>query len=261
MPHVLILAVVQGLTEFLPISSSGHLALLQQLFGLKEGALFLDVVLHVGTLGSVLCVYRREAARLLRLDRLALAYVGALAVGTLPAVAVGLLLKESIASLFASTLPVALALLVTGVLLLSTRAARPACAEETDAWQPCAPAPWRALVIGGAQALAILPGLSRSGATITASLWMGLPRAEAARFSFLLSVPAILGALVLHLVEGVPTEGASVAELLAGALVAFGVGLLAIRWTTRAVIARHFWRFAFYCFALGLAALSVATLG
>lgn len=256
MLDILLLAVVQGLTEFLPVSSSGHLVLLQHLLGSREGDLFLDVVLHVGTLGSVLLVYRREVRRLLRLDRPARGYVLALAVGTLPAVAVGLLLKDLIESAFASPVYAAVGLLLTGGLLLSTRVAR-AGQDLPEPWEP-RPVPVRtSLLVGCAQALAICPGISRSGATIASSLWLGLGRAEAARFSFLLSVPAIAGALVLQLLDGDLATRSGPVSLALGALVALAVGLVAIRWTALAVVQRHFWKFSIYVFALGLVALGV----
>ena len=124
MLDLLILAVVQGLTEFLPVSSSGHLVLLQHVFGSHEGDLFLDIVLHCGTLGSVLVVYRREVLRLLKFDGAARRYVLALAVGTLPAVAAGLLLKDIIEAAFHAPLFAAVGLLITGGVLLSTRLAQ-----------------------------------------------------------------------------------------------------------------------------------------
>jgi undecaprenyl-diphosphatase len=260
MPDILammLLAVVQGLTEFLPVSSSGHLVLVQHLLATRQGDVFFDVILHLGTLGSVLVVYRRDVARLLRLDRPARAYVVSLAVGTLPAVAVGLLAKDAVERVFAEPVFAAGGLLVTAAILLSTRAV-PARDGGGGAWEPRAVAPWRALVIGAAQALAILPGVSRSGATIATSLWTGLGRADAARFSFLLSVPAIAGALVLHLADGIHGAGLSFAEaggLVLAAGLAFAVGLLAIRWTALAVVQAHFWKFAFYCAGLGVLAL------
>lgn len=256
MLEILLLAVVQGLTEFLPVSSSGHLVLLQSMLGSHEGDLFLDVVLHTGTLGSVLVVYRREVLRLLRLDAAARGYLLALAVGTLPAVAVGLLLKDAVEAVFASPVYAAVGLLLTGIVLLSTRAAQAAQGTEA-AWEPRPVALPRALVIGCAQAVAICPGISRSGSTIAASLWLGLPRAEAARFSFLLSVPAIGGALLLHLLDGEFTTRTGPLGLLLAACLAFLVGLLAIRWTALAVVQRHFWKFSFYVIPAGLVALIV----
>ena len=177
MLDVLLLAFVQGLTEFLPVSSSGHLVLLQNLLGSHEGDLFLDIVLHCGTLGSVLVVYRRELLRLLRLDGAARRYVLALAVGTLPAVLVGLLLKDLVEHAFHAPVFAGAGLLVTGVVLLSTRRVRSADAVP-EPWEPRAVPLAKALLIGCAQAVAICPGISRSGSTIAASLWLRLDRAE-----------------------------------------------------------------------------------
>jgi undecaprenyl-diphosphatase len=256
MLDILILAVVQGLTEFLPVSSSGHLVLLQNLLRTHEGNLLVNVVLHTGTLVSVLVVYRRDILRLLRFDAPALRYLVALAVGTLPAVVVGLLLKDLVEAAFAAPVWAAAGLLVTGLVLLSTRAARPA-AQAPGAWEPRPVPLGKAVLVGCAQALAICPGISRSGSTIAASLWLGLARAEAARFSFLLSVPAIGGALVLMLLGGEAEGQTGVPSLILAAAAAFAVGLLAIRWTALAVVEKHFWKFAFYVIPLGIVTLLV----
>lgn len=257
--QMIVLAVVQGLTEFLPVSSSGHLVLVQHFLETREGDVFFDIVLHVGTLGSVLVVYRREIIRLLRFDRPSLMYILSLAVGTLPAVAVGLLAKDLIENLFHSPVFAAGGLLYTAALLFSTRFARTGGRALAEPWEPLALAPVKALSIGVAQAVAILPGVSRSGSTIAASLWLGLPRAEAARFSFLLSIPAIGGALVLQLLSGEGQGRGDLLPLLVSALVAFGVGLLAIRWTALAVVQAHFWKFSIYCLVVGVAALFLLT--
>lgn len=257
--QMIVLAVVQGLTEFLPVSSSGHLVLFQHFLETREGDIFFDIVLHVGTLGSVLVVYRREVMRLLRFDQLSLKYILSLFVGTLPAVAVGLLAKDFIEGLFHSPVFAAGGLLYTAALLFSTRFSHQGGRALGEPWQPQALPPLKALSIGVAQAVAILPGVSRSGSTIAASLWLGLPRAEAARFSFLLSIPAIGGALVLQLLSGEGQARADLVPLLVSAVVAFAVGLLAIRWTALAVVQAHFWKFSAYCLVVGVVALFVLT--
>jgi len=254
--NMLLLAVVQGLTEFLPVSSSGHLVLFQHFLGVREGDVFFDIILHMGTLGSVLVVYRKEIFRLLKFDKPALGYLAGLVVGTVPAVVVGLAFKSTIESLFSSPVFAASGLILTSVLLFSTRYSAPGKALA-DPWVPSAP-PWpRALAVGAAQALAILPGVSRSGSTIAAGLWAGLPRAEAARFSFLLSIPAISGALVLQLLDGQAASTGEMGKLMLAGVVAFGVGLLAIRWTALAVVQAHFWKFSFYCLGLGVLVLLI----
>lgn len=254
MLEILLLAFVQGLTEFLPVSSSGHLVLMQSLLGAHAGDLFLDVVLHVGTLGSIMIAYRRELLRLARLDAPARRYVLALLVGTAPAVLVGLFLKDLIETAFQSPVYAGAGLLITGSLLLTTRLIT-ARAEAPGPWQPAAVPLAKALVIGCAQAVAICPGISRSGSTIAASLWLKLARAEAARFSFLLAIPAIAGALVLHLATTDLSTRTGAVGLVLGALTALAVGLLAIRLTALAVVRRHFWKFAFYVLPLGVVVL------
>lgn len=252
--HLILLAVVQGLTEFLPVSSSGHLVLVEHWLGAFTGDVFLNVVLHGGTLLAVLVVYARDIRRLLTFDALAVQYIVALVVGTLPAVAVGLLFQDAIEGLFSNPRAAAVALIVTGLFLFSTRTR--SGGERGRAigseWHPVSPPLGKALLIGCAQALAIMPGISRSGATIAASLWLGVGRAEAARFSFLLAVPAIAGALVLQVFDGIPATEATPVGLALGALAAFVVGLLAIRLTALMVVQRHFWKFSFYCLPLGL---------
>lgn len=252
--NMLLLAAVQGLTEFLPVSSSGHLVLFQHFLGVREGDVFFDIVLHVGTLGSVLVVYRREILRLLKCDRAALGYLASLAVGTMPAVVFGLAFKSQIEGLFLSPLFAAGGLVFTAGVLFSTRLA-PSGDPLGEPWEPRAPAMGRSFLIGLAQVFAILPGISRSGSTIAAALWTGLPRAEAARFSFLLSIPAVGGALVLQLLDGYSADGAETLKLALAGITAFAVGLVAIKWTALAVVQAHFWKFGFYCLLVGAAVL------
>ncbi len=250
--NMLILAAVQGLTEFLPVSSSGHLVLLQHFLSTREGDLFFDVVLHGGTLISVLVVYRRELLRLVRLDREALGYILALGIATVPAVIVGLLASDFVDRLFGEPRLASIGLVFTGIVLLSTRMVHgPSGSREPETWRPSPVAPGRALLIGCAQALAICPGISRSGSTIAAGLWLGLPRAEATRFSFLMAIPAIAGAVLLSLLKGAEATGVDAGTLVLAAVVSFAVGLLAIRLTALAVVKAHFWKFSFYCLAVG----------
>lgn len=255
--QMVILAVIQGLTEFLPVSSSGHLVLTQHFMGAMEGDLFFDIVLHVGTLGSVLVVYRKEIFRLLRFDKPALGYILSLVVATLPAVVVGLLAKDFIDGLFHSPLFAAGGLILTSLILFSTHLAKDPVSDLPEPWEPRPVPLLKSLLIGIAQGFAILPGISRSGSTIASSLWLRLPRAEAARFSFLLSIPAIGGALVLQLLGGEFAGRSDLGLLALAAVVAFVVGLLAIRWTALAVVQAHFWKFGFYCILAGLLAFLI----
>jgi undecaprenyl-diphosphatase len=205
----------------------------------------------------VLVAYRADVRRLLRLDAAARRYASALVVGTLPIVVFGLAFRATIEGLFHSPVFAASGLFVTAILLLSTRFSGNAVVAGAPAdAPPVAPRLRSALLIGCGQALAILPGISRSGSTIAASLWLGLPRAEAARFSFLLSIPAICGALVLQLSDrpALPSDWLS---LILAAATAFAVGLVALRWTALAVVQAHFWKFSIYCVVVGAVALVV----
>ncbi len=249
---MLVLAVVQGFTEFLPVSSSGHLVLIQHFLSTREGDLFFDVILHGGTLFSVLVVYRRELLRLLKFDSDSIRYITALAVATVPAVLVGLFAQDLVDRLFGAPRLASLGLVFTGLVLLSTRLAKPGQGDQGEDWSPRALPLTKALAIGCAQAFAICPGVSRSGSTIAASLWLGLPRREATRFSFLLAIPAIGGALVLNLIKGSEGNVVGLGTLILAAFVSFSVGLLAIRLTALAVVRAHFWKFSFYCILVGV---------
>lgn len=243
---LLILAVVQGLSEFLPVSSSGHLALGQMILGVGEGSLIEDVVLHAGTLVAVIVFYRAALLDLVRgffgggaepVDGIsARTYVGLLVLGNVPAIVVGFTLKDRIEGLFSSPWAVFAAMAATAVVLWSTR--------RVSAGQSV-PVAKTAFLIGCAQAIAILPGASRSGWTIAVALWLGLKPEAAARFSFLLSIPAILGALVLQLADGGTME-TPLGALALGFVAAALVGLFALRWLVALVRRMELFRFAIY---------------
>lgn len=249
---LLVLALVQGLTEFLPVSSSGHLVLVQHALGLEHASLTVDVALHVGTLCAVLVVYRRDVAAVARdLLRGRAAEALWIALGTLPAVVVGLTAKDAIERAFEAPRVAALGLFVTALLLAGGEAARRARAHEAPR-----PLGWRvALGVGLAQALAICPGISRSGSTIAAGLALGLAPAAAARFSFLLAIPAIAGAAVLQLPDA-RTEALPPAGTLALAVGVAGlVGWFALRLLLAFLGRGAFAWFALYCALLGTGVL------
>ncbi len=259
--QALVLGLIQGATEFLPISSSAHLVLTPWLLGWKDPGLAFDAFLHLGTLVAVLAYFWSD------LVALAVAWVRSLKerrltprakvawliiLGTLPAAVMGLGLEGFFEGLFAAPSRVALLLLVTGFILtlgewLRHREGR----MEGLSWLD-------ALLIGLAQGVAIAPGISRSGATISAGLWRGLGREEAARFSFLLAIPAILGAAALEfpsLLGG--TEGAGLA-IMVGFLAAAVSGYLAIRFLLGFLKRRSLYIFALYCWAVGGFALLIS---
>lgn len=252
----ILLAVIQGLTEFLPVSSSGHLALGSLIMDIPAEDISFEVVVHLGTLMAVLAVYMKDISRLLRgvlrrqKDSLALA--GVLALASVPAALAGFFLQDSISSLFGDPIAVSAMLIVTGCVLFGTR-----FLADGRRGRPTAAG---SLLVGVSQALALLPGISRSGFTISSGLLAGIRREEAARFSFLLSVPAILGAAVLKLGEAGSGE-AGISLMAAGFAVSALTGYAALRVLLRFLRAGKFSSFAWYCWLVGGAGLSISILG
>jgi undecaprenyl-diphosphatase len=268
--QALFLGVLQGITEFLPVSSSGHLALAQHLFGLREPQLFFDVAVHVATLMAVFVVFRADLLLMLTdclrffsrtpsaqptpasTDsrsgvRLALMIL----VGSLPTAVVGLLLRDVFQRFFTSPAIVGLCLWITGFFLVWSRWSRQH-RKHLDS-----PNVLDALMIGLVQGAAISPGVSRSGVTIVTGLLLGLRPETAFRFSFLLSIPAILGALaseIFHL-SGTYPEWHIVAV---GSFSAFVVGWAALGLLRSLVERGKLFYFAPYCFAVGTVALVIA---
>lgn len=241
--EAILLGVLQGLTEFLPVSSSGHLVIAQALLGIDEPMLTFDVFVHVGTLAAVFTVFWRDIWALLRrpFQRLTLLLI----VGTIPAALAGFFLQDFFAGLFSSLTAVAAALALTGVLLkISDNFTGQRRLEDMRLLD--------ALVVGLFQGVAIMPGLSRSGSTIFGSLLMGLKREEAARFSFLLSIPIILGAAAVQVKDISGAAGGLELQwtYLLGAAVAGLCGYAAIRVFLRLLAKKSLRYFAYYCWAL-----------
>lgn len=251
---VWVLAIVQGIAEFLPISSSGHLVVLGALMEIKDESATLEIILHAGTLASILVVYWQRIWALLRSDRRVLPL---LVVGTIPAAIVGLTIKKKFEFILHAPLLAGCMFLVTGGLLITLRWIPKGDTEyQKFSWG-------RALVVGCFQAFAILPGVSRSGSTIVGGRLLGLKNDDAVTFSFLLAIPAILGATVLamkDLIETPPTlDGIGV--LLSGAVVAFLVGLVSLRWLIRWSRQGRLDWFAFWCIPAGLIVIALWWLG
>ncbi len=247
------LGAIQGATEFLPVSSSGHLVVGQTLLGLEIQGVQFEVAVHVATLISVIVIYRDRILDLLsgvlKRDPGAWRYIGLLAVATLPAGLTGVFFRDIIQGLFESPFVPAIAFLVTGLILWSTRAAL-----GREDWKKPG---WRvALLIGFAQAFALIPGISRSGTTVAMALWLGVAAEEAAAFSFLMAIPAIAGAAVLQIPE-LASEGLTLsgAALAAGSIVAAVTGIVAIKAFVALLAKRAFHRFAIYCWGIGSAFL------
>jgi len=247
-PILLILAVVQGIAEFLPISSSGHLVILGDLLGNDEQLDLGDVniVLHVGTLFSIFVFYWRKILRLLNEDR---RIIPLIVLGTLPVVFIGLPLKLWADHWLENPFLAGCLLPVTGLILIWASRQQ----TGTDTYQQLGW--WQAIVIGTSQAFAVLPGLSRSGTTISAGLKLGLTAESAATFSFLLAIPAIGGAGVLETAKLL--KGAEMSTpwplLLMGMGVSFIVGLVSLSWLVRWLEHGKLQYFAYWCIPVGIA--------
>ena len=257
--EITILGVLQGLTEFFPVSSSGHLVLFQNLFGLKEPQIFADVMLHVGTLLSLVVFLRRDILALAHAFWLfcrnpkkfssdpRIKMIFALVLASVPTALIGYLFSDFFESLFASLRAVGLALIITGIYLLLTKFTRER--KRNFFFHP--------LIIGILQGAAIVPGFSRSGLTIGGALFLGWKREEAARFSFLLSIPAILGAAIFQF-QKIDKGSQPWSMLLVGTLVSSIFGYLALTLLLSVIKGGKFYSFSFYCFLAGLTALTVS---
>lgn len=247
--EALILGIIQGLTEFLPISSTGHLYLGRNLFNLQEAGLMLDTMLHLGTLVAVLIFYREEFMKILKKPFSKLTFL--LIIGTIPAVVIGLGFKDYFEEISKTGVTIGWEFLITGVFLWLADSIKNGHKKMEDiSYQD-------AFIIGTFQAAAIFPAISRSGMTIVAALWRKLDRETAAYFSFLLSTPAIAGAVVLQsfdLLEG-KGEEISLSALMVG-IVASGIfGYIAVKWMISYLKNHSLKPFAFYVWALGLVVL------
>ena len=264
----IVLGAVQGLTEFLPVSSSGHLVLLQKIFGVSEPTMLFDIMLHIGTLAAVFAVLWKDVLSILK--KLFQPLTAYLIIATVPAVIFALVLKKHIEAAFESGRFLGFAFLATAALLASAellsrraRRASDAAGNADDAGGKTANTMnWLdALVIGFLQAVAVIPGVSRSGATLSGALFRRLDRDFAARFSFILSIPAILGALVLELAKFAKGGGAAagggigMAAIVAGTASAAVTGFFAVRLMLKIVREKSLWGFAIYTGVLGLLVL------
>lgn len=259
--EVMVLGALQGLTEFLPVSSSGHLALAQMLFGLKEGGVALSVAMHAGTLLSTIVMLRKQigaavadGVRALRDPRSLSRTAGgrdviAVVLASLPTAVIGLALRDAVDAWTKSPIVVALGFVVTIGLLISSHFAR--------GGDRIVPTWLGAVIVGVCQGLAVVPGISRSGATITAALWLGVRRERSFELSMLMSLPAITGAVLLEArhIAGMP-GGAGIT--LAGAAIAFVTGIAALWVLRRLVVRGHFVWFVAWVGPVALATFALA---
>ena len=267
--HALLLGILQGITEFLPVSSSGHLVLAQMFFGFGDEMILFDVFLHFASLMAVLIVFRsvilelacdsvtelqREGPVVLlsaftSAGHPALRTVAALCIGTIPAVIIGVAFKDAIENVFfTSRLPVLGALTITGVILLLTLPFKKGTKQLTVL---------RGFVVGCAQAMAVVPGISRSGSTISAALFLGIDRERAGEFSFLLAIPVIAGATVFA-VHDLLTAGATTVQIgpvVVGMIAAFVSGWGALILLIKLIKRGRMGYFGFYCLAAAAAGI------
>ncbi|MDP5102055.1 MAG: undecaprenyl-diphosphatase UppP [Nonlabens sp.] len=253
----IILGVIQGLTEFLPVSSSGHLELGKAILGdnsVPEESLLFTVVLHFATALATVVVFRKDILELLKglfsftwneETQFALKIVASM----VPAVIVGLFFEEQLESLFnGNIILVGFMLIITGLLLFLAGRAKHTGKDIT--WKD-------AVIIGVSQAIAMLPGISRSGATISTSVLLGNDRAKAARFSFLMVVPLIFGKIAKDILSGdISLENTASTPLILGFIAAFVTGLIACTWMISLVRKAKLHYFSYYCFAVGIIAIA-----
>jgi undecaprenyl-diphosphatase len=259
--EALILGIIQGLTEFLPVSSSGHLELGKALFGsetLPAESMQFTVVVHGATALSTVFVFRKDIASILTglvqfKQNEQFFYSLKIILSMIPAAAIGLLFNEEIESLFdGQILLVGAMLAITGLLLFLADRAKQTRKSVSFG---------HALIIGIAQAIAILPGISRSGSTIATSVLLGIDKSSAARFSFLMVVPLILGKMAKDVKDGAfSAELSSSTPLIIGFIAAFVVGVIACTWMIQLVKKSKLKYFSYYCFAVGTLSIILSLL-
>lgn len=242
-----ILGIIQGITEFLPISSSGHLVIGQKVLGISVAGNVFEIVVHLGTLVSVLIVFWSDIWKLITSLKSTSTqkYVFAIVIGTLPAMVIGFVFKDVISEAFENIKVVAVTLMITGLILLTTKFINTKLKDISVG---------RGLLIGIAQGLAIIPGISRSGMTISLGMYLGIAPDKAAKFSFLLGIPAIFGAGLLtglDLMESrEPTLALSV--LIVGFVSSLLVGWISLKWLLGLIKSGKFHWFGVYCLLIGL---------
>ncbi|MBU0570844.1 MAG: undecaprenyl-diphosphate phosphatase [Candidatus Omnitrophica bacterium] len=247
--EAIISGIVQGVTEFLPISSSGHLVLLHHFLGLSKPSIFFDICLHVGTLGAVMIYFRKEIFLIIRERDLFM--ISCLVIGTIPAIIAAFLFKEHIELLFARPRVVAVMFIVTALVLFGGQYCLRTRNKKLKVKRG------GSFFVGLAQAVALLPGVSRSGTTISAALALGVEPETAFRFSFLLAIPAIIGAACYQALNIGPSDilPAEIPEYAAGTIAAFFVGLMVLPFLLKVIRSRRLYVFGVYCLLSGVSLL------
>ena len=247
--EAIIIGLVQGLTEFLPISSSGHLVILQKLLKINLPGNLIEVSAHLGTLLSIILIYKNDIYDLIISFKSSKTkdYIIIVAIATIPSVVFVLIAKSFILTLFESSRSVSFALIFTGIVLFISHYGNYTIKKLNIS---------KGLIIGIFQALAILPGISRSGMTISIALLLGIKNVEAAKFSFMLAIPAIFGAAILTLIETDLNEiDDLIFPLIAAAFIAFLSGYYALKFLIKILNKGKFYYFSIYCIFLGIISL------
>jgi undecaprenyl-diphosphatase len=243
--QVIVLSIIQGIAEWFPISSSGHLALAQNFFGFQN--LSFDVFLHFASILAVFVMFWKEIIRLLDIRKKEnFRYLLLIVLGIIPAGVIGFLFKSKIEEFFSSMFYLGIFFIISGILVYSTKFFRAGRKENLN-W-------FDSLFIGIFQAVAILPGISRSGATISSGIYRGLNKQEAVKFSFLMAIPVVLGAAVLELKDLVASD-INYSLLIISFVITFIVSLFAIKVLLRIIKTDNFYLFGIYNFILGILVL------
>ena len=248
--EIIILGIIQGITEFLPISSSGHLVIAQNILGIKSPGNTLEVLFHFGTLMSVVYVFFEDLKQILLTmnEKNNQSFIFYIIIATLPAVFSGLLLKDYFLKIFDNVHLVGFALCSTGfILILSKRFKNNQKAITFSS----------SIAVGIAQAIAIIPGISRSGSTISICMYLGIPPKEAARFSFLLSIPVILGASILGFLEIESNNTLNYLTLTVAITTSFVTGVLSLKILLKILETGRFYFFGFYCLIAGVSTIFI----
>ena len=250
MLEIIILGIIQGITEFLPISSSGHLVIAQNILGVKSPGNTLEVLFHFGTLMSVVYVFFEDIKEILITlnEKQNQSFIFYIIIATLPAVFAGTFLKDHLLKIFENIQLVGFALCSTGILLILSKRFKDNQKKMTFS---------SSFVIGIAQAIAIIPGISRSGSTISICMYLGIPPKEAARFSFLLSIPVILGASILGFLEVESNNTFNYLTLTVAITTSFVTGVLSLKILLKILETGRFYFFGFYCLIAGVSTIFI----
>ncbi len=246
--QAIILAIIQGITEWLPISSSGHLVLIQEFFNIEASLLF-DILLHMGSLLALLIIFRKDILNLISFKKGYRGLAFLLLISTILTVLVVLIFREFLIKIFNNTLTVGIGLIITSLLLFSTKFAKEK--KKNISLKD-------SILIGIMQGIAFIPGISRSGSTISTAMIRGVNREQAARYSFLLFIPAVLGAFFYQISSLEKLEKTNL--LMLGTLISFIVSYAAIKLLLKIINKGKFHYFAYYCLILGLITIIISVI-